>query len=89
MGWKLTLVLQHVNKVDVEELAVEQVGELVQGLLHGWLLYLGEVHLANDHHIFASILAGQEKEAVSVGLVVQHWDASFMHIVRLVLHLEH
>lgn len=74
---------------DQEGLAVEQVGELVQSLLHHRPPRLWDVQPARDHHILVAVLGGQEEDAVGVGLVVQHGDACLVHIVGLVLHLDH
>lgn len=75
--------------IDEEGLAIEEVGELVEGLGHDGLPGLGDVQFARDHDVVGAILGGQEEDAVRVGLVVQERHATLADVISVVLHLNH
>lgn len=61
---------------DQEGLAVQQVGELIEGLCHCGPAGLWDIQLAGDHDIIGSVFWRQEKDAVRVGFIVQERDAT-------------
>lgn len=75
--------------VDEEGLAVEQVGELIEGLGHGGPPSLRDLQRAGADRLVGAILGQQDEVAVGVGLVVQEGDPTLAQLTGVVLHLNH
>lgn len=91
-GWKISKERLEIppTNVDEEGLAVEQVGELVEGLRHDGPAGLRHVHASRQHRGgVGAVLGGQEEVALRVRLVVQEGDARLARLARVVLHLHH
>lgn len=75
--------------VDKEGLAIEQVGELVEGLVHDGPAVFRDIQFACDHDVLGPVFRRQKENSVRVRLIVQEWNTSLTQIIGVVFHLNH